>query len=51
MITIKHQKIRDDYESVKREHLKYLKKKVLAISNNVSIFRDKKFDIKINKFK
>lgn len=51
MIAPKHVKIREDYDKVKKEHLKYLNKKVLAIDEKISIFRDKKFKININKLK
>lgn len=45
----KHDKILEDYPKSKREHLKYIKKKVLEMDKNFNILRSKQFNINIKK--
>ena len=45
----KHTKIMKDYPKYKKEHLKYIKKKVLEFDMKLNILMNKNYNININK--
>lgn len=45
----KHDKIMNDYPKYKKEHLKYIKKKVLEFDMKLNILMNKNYNININK--
>lgn len=45
----KHTKIMEDYPKYKKEHLKYIKKKVLEFDMKLNILMNKNYNININK--